>query len=54
MKARGGRFGKYGELKRKTKLRRARLSHLQHSQPFLSADQRKSGSAGSRRRKSER
>jgi hypothetical protein len=31
MKGRGGRFGKYGELKRKTKLRQARLSNLERS-----------------------
>lgn len=43
MKGRGGRFGKYGELKRKMKLRQARLSHLERSQPYLSSDQRKSG-----------
>jgi len=43
MKGKGGRFGKYGELKRKTKLRQARLSQLERSQPSLSSDQRKSG-----------
>jgi hypothetical protein len=31
MKGRGGRFGKYGEVKRKTKLRQARLSNLERS-----------------------
>jgi hypothetical protein len=43
MGGRGGRFGKYGELKRKTKLRQARLSHLERSQPGPSSDQRPGG-----------
>lgn len=42
MKGRGGRFGKYGELKRKTRLRQARLSHLEGAQPGFSSDQWKS------------
>jgi len=43
MKGRGGRFGKYGEVKRKTKLRQARLSNLERS-PFGSpVEQRPSG-----------
>lgn len=48
MKGRGGRFGKYGELKRKTKLRQARLSNLERSRFGPPSDQRPSG----KRRKS--
>jgi hypothetical protein len=43
MKGKGGRFGKYGEVKRKTKLRQARLSHLERPQPGLSSEQSKGG-----------
>jgi hypothetical protein len=43
MKGRGGRFGKYGELKRKTKLRQARLSNLERSRFGPPSDQRPSG-----------
>lgn len=43
MRGRGGRFGKYGELKRKTKLRQARLSHLERSHFGPPSDQRPSG-----------
>lgn len=43
MKGRGGRFGKYGELKRKTKLRQARLSNLERSHFGPPLDQRPSG-----------
>jgi hypothetical protein len=43
MKGRGGRFGKYGELKRKTKLRQARLSNLERAHFGATSDQRPSG-----------
>ncbi|HYA01719.1 MAG TPA: hypothetical protein VEI04_01220 [Syntrophobacteria bacterium] len=43
MKRRGGRFGKYGEVKRKTRLRQARLSHLERTQPGLPSERRGSG-----------
>ena len=42
MKGRGGRFGKYGELKRKTKLRQARLSNLERAPFGPNLDQRPS------------
>jgi hypothetical protein len=41
MKRRGGRFGKYGEVKRKTRLRGARLSHLEGTQPGLAPERRR-------------
>jgi hypothetical protein len=43
MKGRGGRFGKYGEMKRKTKLRQARLSNLERSHFGHPLDQRPNG-----------
>jgi hypothetical protein len=43
MKGRGGRFGKYGEVKRKTKLRKARLSNLERAHFGPTSDPRPSG-----------
>jgi hypothetical protein len=43
MKRRGGRFGKYGEVKRKARLRGARLSHLERTQPGFQPEWRGSG-----------
>jgi len=43
MQGRGGRFGKYGELKRKTRLRQARLSHFGRTRPGSFLDRREGG-----------